>query len=182
MNELYQILKIRPNASQEEIHRSFRRLAKETHPDLNGNDDKKIKRFKEIKDAYDTLSDPEKRAHYDKMQMKPKAMKPAGNSVFDNTLKDQVLALLTHQIRLKRRRLCNFFVVCVLAILMGFVVWLRHTLELRRVLSMVKISSPKEALIILGILLGFIIVVLFVDTVMIIKIHFKLKKLLKRKG
>ena len=181
MNELYQILKVKPKASPEEIHRSFRRLAKETHPDLNGNDDKKVKRFKEIKEAYDILSDPEKRAHYDVAQVKPDAAHSVGSS-FGADIRDYVLGLLNRQIRLKRRRLCTFFVACVLALLMGFMVWMRDTLELRRILSMVRISSLKEALIIFGFLLGFVLVVLLIDTMMIIRIHFKLKHILKRKG
>ena len=182
MNELYRILKVKPNATPDEIHRSFRRLAKKTHPDLNRNDDKKVQRFKEIKDAYDTLSDPEKRARYDAAQVKPKATRSAGSSVFDHTIRDQVLALLNRQIRMKRRRLCDFFVGCVLAVLMGFVIWMRHTPELWHILALVKISSPQEACIILGVLLGFALLILGIDTFMIVKIHFKLKKILQRKG
>ena len=182
MNELYQILNVKPNATREEIHRSFRRLAKETHPDLNGNDDNKIKRFKEIKDAYDILSDPEKRANYDAAQKIPNTARQAGPSGVDNTIRDQVLGLLLRQIKLKRRRLCDFFVGCVLAVLMGFMIWNRHSLEMRRVLSMVRIDGPKEALVILGILFGFALLVLMLDTIMISRIHFKLKKILKRKG
>ena len=185
MNELYQILKVKPNATQEEIHRSFRHLAKETHPDLNGNDDNKVKRFQEVKAAYDTLSDPEKRARYDAAQVKPKTQPMSGGgpgSAFDNILRDQVLALLSRQIRFKRRRLCDFFVGCVLGVLLWFVIWNRHTAELKRTLSMIKISDPKEIIIILGGLLGFVVLVLCVDTFAIIRIHFKLKKIMKRKG
>lgn len=182
MNELYQILKVKPNATAEEIHCSFRKLAKETHPDLNANDDQKVKRFQEIKDAYDILSDPEKRARYDAAQVKPKVTHPTGSSVFDNTTQDYVLALINRLVRMRHRRFCDFFVGCVLTVLIGFVVWMRQTSELRHVLSLIRLSGPREALIILGILLGFALLVLLADTFVIIMIRFKLKNILKRKG
>lgn len=182
MNKFYQILKIKPNATQDEIHRSFRRLAKETHPDLNGNDDKKVKQFQKIKEAYDTLSDPEKRARYDAAQVKPK-VSPANTGLGSvDQVRDLVLALLNRQIRLKRMRLCDFFVGCVLTVLMVSVVQMRHTLELRRILNVIHVKSVHEVLIILGVLLGIVIAVWFIETYQMIRIHFKLKRILKRKG
>jgi len=183
MNEFYQILKVKPNASQEEIHTAFRQLAKETHPDLNGNDAKKVARFNQIKEAYDTLSDPGKRTKYDAAQVKIDPVSPMGSSTgFDVALRDQVLALLNRQVHLKWRRLCDFFVGCVLATLMGIVVWTRNTLEMRRILSKVNLSEPREAILLLSILLGIVLVVLCVDTFMIMRTRLMLKKLLTRKG
>lgn len=183
MNELYQTLKVKPNASQEEIHNAFRQLAKETHPDLNGNDPKKVTRFNRVKEAYDTLSDPEKRAQYDASQVKVKPVPAAGMSAgFDETIRDQVLALLNRQVHLKWRRWCDFFVGCVLAILIGIIAWMQNTPEMRRLSFMVKLSGPREALILLSVLLGIVLVVLCIDTCMIIRTRLKLKKLLTRKG
>lgn len=67
MNEdLYQILGVARNASQDEIKRRYRTLAKELHPDLNPDKPDVVDRFKKVSAAYDILSDPEKRAKYDR--------------------------------------------------------------------------------------------------------------------
>lgn len=63
--DYYKILGVDRNASEEEIKRAFRRLARKWHPDVNpGNKDAENK-FKEINEAFEVLSDPEKRAAYD---------------------------------------------------------------------------------------------------------------------
>jgi DnaJ-class molecular chaperone len=63
--DLYALLGVGREASQDEIKRSYRKLAKELHPDLNP--DKEVaERFKQITSAYDLLSDPDKRARYDR--------------------------------------------------------------------------------------------------------------------
>ena len=63
--DLYATLGVGREASQDEIKRRYRKLAKELHPDLNP--DKEVaERFKQITAAYDLLSDPEKRARYDR--------------------------------------------------------------------------------------------------------------------
>jgi len=61
----YQVLGVSKTASQEEIRTSFRKLALEFHPDRN-KDPKAQAKFKEINEAYQTLSDPNKRADYDR--------------------------------------------------------------------------------------------------------------------
>tara|TARA_B100001248_G_scaffold81197_1_gene58990 strand:- start:18984 stop:19856 length:873 start_codon:yes stop_codon:yes gene_type:complete len=58
----YKILGISENASQDEIKRAYKKLAKEHHPDLNGGDDSQ---FKKINEANNTLSDQQKRQQYD---------------------------------------------------------------------------------------------------------------------
>ena len=63
--DLYKVLEVSKEASQDEIRRSYRRLAREYHPDANPGDKKAEDRFKEIQHAYEILSKPEKRREYD---------------------------------------------------------------------------------------------------------------------
>jgi len=63
--DYYHILGVDRSTSQAEIRRAFRRLARQCHPDLNPSDPHAEQRFKEISAAYEVLSDPERRAHYD---------------------------------------------------------------------------------------------------------------------
>jgi DnaJ-class molecular chaperone len=69
---LYQILEIEENANEEDIKIAYRRLAKKFHPDLNKNDPHAKDKFIELKSAYDTLIDPEKRKIYDQLGYNPK--------------------------------------------------------------------------------------------------------------
>lgn len=60
--DYYNVLGVQKNASKDEIKKAFRKLAHEHHPDKKGGDDAK---FKEVNEAYQVLSDDEKRARYD---------------------------------------------------------------------------------------------------------------------
>ena len=64
--DLYKVLEVSKEASQDEIRRSYRRLARKYHPDANPGDKKAEDRFKEIQQAYEVLSKPERRREYDK--------------------------------------------------------------------------------------------------------------------
>jgi len=67
--DYYAILGVPRNATQEEIKKAYRRLALKYHPDRNPGDREAEERFKEISEAYEVLSDPEKRAIYDSQGM-----------------------------------------------------------------------------------------------------------------
>jgi molecular chaperone DnaJ len=62
----YEVLGVGRDAGEQEIKKSFRRLARELHPDVNAHDPDAEEKFKEAAEAYEILSDPERRATYDR--------------------------------------------------------------------------------------------------------------------
>ncbi len=64
--DYYKILEIEKTASEPDIKKAYRRLARKLHPDLNPNDDAAKRKFQQINEANEVLSDPEKRKKYDK--------------------------------------------------------------------------------------------------------------------
>jgi molecular chaperone DnaJ len=64
--DFYEVLGLSRGAGGEEIKKAYRKLARQYHPDVNGGDPEATERFKEISRAYETLSDPDKRARYDR--------------------------------------------------------------------------------------------------------------------
>jgi len=63
--DYYKTLGVDRNASQDEIKKAFRKLARQYHPDMNKGDSGAEEKFKEINEANEVLSDPEKRQKYD---------------------------------------------------------------------------------------------------------------------
>src|SRR6476619_8092462 len=66
--DFYAVLGVGSNASQDEIKKAYRKLAKKNHPDANSSDPKAAERFKEISEANNVLGDPAKRKQYDEMR------------------------------------------------------------------------------------------------------------------
>lgn len=62
----YEVLGVRRDASEQEIKKAFRRLARELHPDVNAHDPRAEDKFKEAAEAYEILSDAQRRATYDR--------------------------------------------------------------------------------------------------------------------
>jgi curved DNA-binding protein len=76
--DYYEVLGVPKSASQADIKKAFRRLAKQHHPDSNPGDAEAERRFKDVNEAHAVLSDPEKRKRYDELGSNWQAYQQAG--------------------------------------------------------------------------------------------------------
>lgn len=88
-NDYYKILGVSKQASQEDIKKAYRKLAFELHPDRNSGDEESSDKFKVVNEAYEVLSDPQKRSSYDRFGIKERPSRNTGGfdinieSIFD---------------------------------------------------------------------------------------------------
>jgi curved DNA-binding protein len=82
MKDYYAVLGVAPDASDETIKKSFRKLARQYHPDVNPGDTQAEERFKEINEAHQAIGDPEKRKEYDMLRQQYEQWQRAGGSPF----------------------------------------------------------------------------------------------------
>ncbi len=83
MSDLYILLEIERDASDDQIKKAYRKLAMQFHPDRNASHDAEEK-FKEISEAYQVLSDPDKRAYYDRTGSAPGTQAGMGGAGFQH--------------------------------------------------------------------------------------------------
>jgi len=83
INDLYELLGVQSDASDDEIKRAYRRKAREFHPDANGGDPVAEAKFKEVSFAYEVLRDRDRRARYDRYGPASFGQSGAGSGGFD---------------------------------------------------------------------------------------------------
>ncbi|PWR75956.1 molecular chaperone DnaJ [Methanospirillum stamsii] len=89
--DFYEILGVKKDASQDDLKKAFRHLARKYHPDLNQGSSEAEEKFKEVNEAYQVLSDPQKKAQYDQVghaDFKPGEYTQANPPSYDDLFRD----------------------------------------------------------------------------------------------
>ena len=89
--DYYEILGVKKDASQDDLKKAFRHLARKYHPDLNKGSKEAEEKFKEVNEAYQVLSDPQKKAQYDQVghaDFKPGEYTQARTPSYDDLFRD----------------------------------------------------------------------------------------------
>ena len=86
--DYYDVLGINKNADEKTIKKAYRKLAKKYHPDINPGDSNAEAKFKEVTEAYEVLSDPEKKKLYDRF----------GHAAFDGTGMHSLARMVTMEV------------------------------------------------------------------------------------
>lgn len=90
MMDYYKILEVEKTATQDDIKSAYRKKAMQYHPDRNPGDKSAEQKFKEVQTAYDTLSDPVKKAKYDAPRPRPSSNSFTWSSTFTNTKQTEI--------------------------------------------------------------------------------------------
>ena len=89
--DYYEVLGVKKDASQDDLKKAFRHLARKYHPDLNKGSKESEEKFKEVNEAYQVLSDPQKKAQYDQVghaDFKPGEYTQAQTPSYDDLFRD----------------------------------------------------------------------------------------------
>ncbi|MFD0851870.1 DnaJ domain-containing protein, partial [Actinomadura adrarensis] len=86
--DYYKVLGVAKNASQDDIKKAYRKLARQYHPDANKGDSDSEDRFKEVSEAYDVLSDEKRRKEYDAVRAMPRGFRGGQQGGFGFDLGD----------------------------------------------------------------------------------------------
>src|SRR5258706_2128076 len=78
--DFYEALAVSRTATEDEIRKAYRKLARKHHPDLNPGDKAAEDRFKKVQEAYDVLSDPKKKQMYDQVGFYSENGAPSGGA------------------------------------------------------------------------------------------------------